>query len=202
MNTPRSLFSALGVAAILVSGAKSTFSQSPAPTAGVVDGPARWDAALFLPTRTVNDILGKVAGTALKIPVDVLPDFQIILTKATFSSDFGSTKVTVALSAGFPEMTTIANLEAGGTFQFVEFTRGAADKDPQVKFRVALDTLQPSAQVADKKFNVADLISRLHEQHLLELISEYLVFSIPVPLDLLGEAISRITLLSRLALAT
>jgi hypothetical protein len=188
MNVPPRLkiFIACAAATSFTAGSPAATAPQPAADAPppVADSPARWDAALFIPPSIINTILGNFTGCSLSL--DRLPNLRLTLRKATTKFDYGKVSVNLTFGAGLSDA-DIAQLDATGTLTFVGFDRGSDGRNPRARFSVTIDSLNPSAKFAGKTLNAGDLVAQLARTGTKEFLSEYLTFSIPVPLDLAGQ---------------
>jgi hypothetical protein len=176
---------------ILVSTGSSLAQSAPAPSTAmrpepIADTPDRWDAALFLPGSVPEVVLTKVAGASVRIPMQFF-DLQLTFVKASTKFDWDKAAIGITLAAGLADGEPLAQLEAGGTISFLKFERGPDGLSPQVRFRVALDALKAGTPLSGKKLDAAQLVTKLREAGILETLSDYLSFSVPVPLDLVGK---------------
>jgi len=179
----------MGFAAVISFAAESPAQPAPRSTTSSVtvsdvDSPARWDAALFLSPAILDTVLGRFVGSS--ITVDRLPNVRLTLRKVATKFDYGKGTVLLSFGAGFTDA-DIAQLDATGTLTFAGFSRGKDDDSPRAKFVVSLDSLTPSAKLAGKTLNAGDVAAQLTTVGIKGFLSEYLTFSVPVPLDLAGQ---------------
>ncbi len=188
MKSPERIHSLL-VCFVAAAFCSAAIAQSPPPAApqaaAIVDTPARWDAAFFLPGSVPKEMFKKIVGTSLHL--DVLPALKLSLGEAKTTFDYGTAQVSLTVGVGTAASPQAAALEAAGTLSFWKFERDANGANPQAKFRVMLNTLRPSVDAGGKKLDPGNFAVVLEKTGLLKLLADYLSFSVPVPLDLVDE---------------
>src|ERR1043166_7463325 len=79
------------------------------------DSPDQWDAALFLPTKAIQDIMDQYNGTVIKIPLDLVPDVELKLARTQITGLYGGTTVSIDIAVGLLGGSSIGHLTATGT---------------------------------------------------------------------------------------